>query len=162
MDSLRIDLRDAFRALVREPLYAGAVIATLALTLGASTAIFSIVNGVILRPLAYREAERLVSIREVVPTIARQYPTLPVNARHFEEWRRQVTTLSSIAQMEWRTTSLTGSGEPAQISIVRASGPLFDVLQTPVALGRPLARTDEEPDHPPVTVISTQFWEDRL
>jgi putative ABC transport system permease protein len=162
MDSLRIDFRDAARALVREPLHAGAAVATLALTLGASTAIFSIVNGVILRPLPYFEAERLISIREVVPTIVKQYPTLPANARHFEEWRRQVTSLSSIAQLEWRTTSLTGTGEPAQISVVRASGPLFDVLQTPVAFGRPLAREDEESDHPPVTVISARFWEDRL
>ncbi|HEX7138678.1 MAG TPA: ABC transporter permease [Vicinamibacterales bacterium] len=162
MDNLRIDLRDAARGIGRDPLYAGAVVATLALTLGASTAIFSIVNGVVLRPLAYREAQRLVSIREIVPTVARQYPTLPANARHFEEWRRQATTFSSIAEVEWRTTSLTGTGDPAQMAIVRASGSVFDVLQAPVALGRALTREDEQPDRPPVAVISARFWEDRL
>ena len=157
-----IDVRDALRAVRREPIYAGAVIATLALTLGASTAVFSIVNGVVLRPLAYREAQRLVSIREVVPRIARRYATSPVNARHFEEWRRQATAFASIAEVEWRTTNLTGAGDPAQVVIVRASGTVFDVLQMPVALGRPLTRDDERPDHPPVAVISQRLWEDRL
>jgi putative ABC transport system permease protein len=162
MATTLLDVRDALRAVRREPIYAGAVIATLALTLGASTAVFSIVNGVVLRPLAYREAQRLVSIREVVPRIARRYATSPVNARHFEEWRRQATAFASIAEVEWRTTNLTGAGDPAQVVIVRASGTVFDVLQMPVALGRPLARDDERPDHPPVAVISQRLWEDRL
>jgi predicted permease len=157
-----LDVRDTLRAVRREPAYAAAVIATLALTLGASTAVFSIVNGVVLRPLAYREAQRLVSIREVVPRIAGRYATHPVNARHFEEWRRQATAFASIAQVEWRTTNLTGAGEPAQVVVVRASGTVFDVLQMPVALGRPLTRDDERPDHPPVAVISQRLWEDRL
>src|SRR5947208_16166353 len=102
-----VDLRDTMRSLRRDPVYAAAVVATLALTLGASTAVFSIVNGVMLRPLAYREAQRLVSIREVVPTLTKQYPTLPVNARHFEEWRSRATTFASIAEVEWRTTNPT-------------------------------------------------------
>ena len=89
MHSAPLDFRDALRTIRRDPLYASAVIAILALTLGASTAVFSIVNGVMLRPLAYPGAGRLVSVREVVPSIAKQYPTLPANARHFEEWRRQ-------------------------------------------------------------------------
>src|SRR5881394_4284478 len=102
------------RSLRRDPLYAAALVGTLALTLGASTAVFSIVNGVVLRPLAYREAQRLVSIREVVPRNARRYATHPVNSRHFEEWRRQATSFASIAEVEWRTTNLTGAGDPAQ------------------------------------------------
>jgi predicted permease len=161
MDSVLIDFRDTVRAVRRDPLYAVAVIATLALTLGASTAVFSIVNGVLLRPLVYREAQRLVSVREIVPALA-QYPTLPVNARHFEEWRTQTTSFASMAEVEWRTTNLTGAGDPAQIVVVRASGTVFDVLQMPVALGRPLTRADERPDHPPVTVISQRLWVDRL
>jgi predicted permease len=162
MDGALLDIRDALRGLRREPLYAAAAVATLALTLGASTAVFSIVDGVLLRPLAYPEPDRLVSVREVVPRIAGQYPTLPANARHFEEWRSHTTTLASIAQVEWRTTTLTGAGEAAQVPIVRASGTIFEVLQMPVAAGRPLTRDDELPDHPPVTVITQPLWEDRL
>lgn len=162
MDSVLVDLRDAIRAVRSDPLHAAAVIVTLALTLGASTAVFSIVNGVVLRPLAYRDAQRLVSIREVVPTIARQYPTLPVNARHFEVWRNRATVFESIAEVEWRTTNLVGAGDPAQVVVVRASGSIFGVLQAPVALGRPLTRDDERPDHPAVAVITQRLWEDRL
>jgi predicted permease len=162
MDSLLIDFRDAVRALRRDALYALAVIVTLALTLGASTAVFSIVNGVVLRPLAYRDAPRLVAIREIVPNIAKRYPTLPVNARHFEEWRRQASSFESMAELDWRTTTLTGSGEPAQMRIVRASGTVFDVLRMSVALGRTLTIDDERPDHPPTAVISERLWEDRL
>jgi putative ABC transport system permease protein len=162
MQGILVDFRDTVRALRRDPLYAAAVVATLALTLGASTAVFSIVNGVVLRPLAYPEAQHLVSIREVLPTIAAQYPTLPVNARHFEEWRSRATTFAAIAAVEWRRINLTGAGDPAQVVVVRASGTVFDVLQTPVARGRPLTRTDERSDHPPVAVISQRLWEDRL
>jgi len=161
MDNVWVDVRGALRTLRRDRSYAAAVIATLALTLGASTAVFSIVNGVLLRPLAYQDASRLVSVREVLPA-AKRYPTLPANARHFEEWRRQATTFASIARIEWRTTNLTGAGDPAQIPIVRASGTLFDVLQLPVAIGRPLSAADEQTDRPAVTVISERLWEDRL
>ena len=93
MDTILVDFRDALRGLRRDPLYAAAIVATLALTLGASTAVFSIVNGVLLRPLAYPEAHRLVSMREVEARIATQYPSLPVNARHFEEWRTRRTVI---------------------------------------------------------------------
>jgi putative ABC transport system permease protein len=162
MRSLPVDFRHTIRALRGDPLYAAAVVATLALTLGASTAVFSIVNGVVLRPLAYPEPQQLVSIREVQPAVATQYPTLAVNARHFEEWRTHATTLAAMAAIDWRRTNLTGAGDPAQVAIVRTSGTLFDVLQTPVALGRPLTRADERPDLPPVAVISHRLWEDRL
>ncbi len=162
MDNLWIDLRGAVRTLRRDRLFALASIATLALTLGASTAVFSIVNGVILRPLAYREAQQLVSIREIQPALVRQYPTLPANLRHFEAWRDRATSFASIAAIDWRTTTLTGAGEPAQLSMLRASGTLFEVLQLNVALGRPLTRDDEGPDRPAVAVIAQRLWTDRL
>src|SRR5215510_10937057 len=162
MRELLYDLRDTWRGLRRDRLYAAAVIVTLALTLGASTAVFSIVNGVLLRPLPYPDAARLVSVREIVPAVARQYPSLPANAHHFEEWRSRATRFASIAQLEWRSTNLTGAGDPAQVAFVRASGTVFDVLQAPVALGRPLVRADEQPDHPLVAVISQRLWRDRL
>ena len=159
---IRDDLKFALRGLRREPLYAAAVVGTLALTLGASTAVFSIVNGVLLRPLPYHDPGQLVSIREIVPQWANHYPTLPANARHFEEWRSRTTSFASMAALDWRTTTVTGAGEPFQTTILRASGTLFDVLRTPVAVGRPLARADEQPDHPPVVVISDALWSERL
>jgi putative ABC transport system permease protein len=159
---IRDDLRLAVRAIRRDALYAAAVIGTLALTLGASTAVFSIVNGVLLRPLPYPNPGRLVSIREVVPQWAQQYPTLPANLRHVEEWRTHATSFVSIAALDWRTTNAMGAGDPFQATILRASGTLFDVLEIRVAAGRPLARSDERPDQPPVAVISHEFWAERL
>lgn len=159
---IRDDLKFAIRGVRRDRLHAAAVVGTLALTLGASTAVFSIVNGVLLRPLAYRAPGQLVSIREIVPQWANQYPTLPANARHFEHWRDRATSFSSMAALDWRTTNVSGAGDPFQATILRASGMLFDVLQTPVALGRPLQRADEQPDHPRVVVISDELWRERL
>ena len=157
-----LDLRDTWRGLRRDRLYAAAVVGTLALTLGASVAVFSIVNGVLLRPLAYPDPEALVSIREVVPGRAQRYPTLPVTLRHFDVWRNRATTLSAMAAMDWRSSTLTGAGEAAQITVLRSSGTLFDVLQIPVALGRGLSRDDESLDRPRVAVISDQVWRERL
>jgi predicted permease len=162
MRAFLLDLRDTWRGLRHDPLYAVAVVGTLALTLGASVAVFSIVNGVLLRPLAYPEPEALVSIREMVPGIAQRYPTLPVTLRHFDVWRNRATTMWAMAAMDWRTSTLTGVGEAAQVTVLRSSGTLFDVLQIPVALGRGLTRDDESMDQPRVAVISNQVWRERL
>jgi hypothetical protein len=124
--------------------------------------VFSIVNGVLLRPLAYPEGQRLVSIREVEPGIAASLLDTLGQRRHFEEWRTRATSFESIAQLEWRTTALTGAGEPMQAHIVRASGTVFDVVQMPAAVGRVLTRDDERLDHPPVAIISHALWVDRL
>ena len=156
------DLRDTWRSLRRDRLYAAAVTATLALTLGASIAVFSIVNGVLLRPLSYPEPQSLVSIREILPGIVDRYPTLPVTMRHFEIWRGRATSFTSMAAMDWRTSTLTGAGEASQVVVLRTSGTLFDVLQIPVALGRGLTRDDEGLERPRVAVISEQLWRERL
>ena len=159
---IRDDLKYAFRGLRRDLLYVAAVIGTLALTLGASTAVFSIVNGVLLQPLRYNDPGQLVSIREVVLQWSNRYPTLAANLRHFEEWRNRASTFSSIAALDWRTTNAMGAGEPFQASILRASGTVFDVLQLSVTMGRPLGRGDEGPGRPAVAVISDELWRGRL
>jgi predicted permease len=156
------DLRDAWRGLVHDRLYALTAIGTLALTLGAATAVFSIVNGVLLRPLQYPDPQALVSMREVVPGIVDRYPTLPVTPRHFDIWRNRATSFTSMAEMDWRTSTLTGAGDAVQLVVLRSSGTLFDVLQLPVALGRGLTRDDESADHPRVTVISDRLWRERF
>src|SRR5215217_7579731 len=105
-----------------ELLYAAAMVGTLGLTLGASIAVFSIVNGVLLRPLAYADPQALVSIREIVPGIAERYASLPVTMRHFDVWRGRSTSFASMAAMDWRTSTLTGTGEAAQVVVLRTSG----------------------------------------
>jgi hypothetical protein len=87
MDLTR-DLRLAARVLRREPGFTVIAILMLGLGIGANTAIFSIFDGVLLKPLAYKDPGRLVSIREVIPHIVHLYPTVPVSARHFVEFRK--------------------------------------------------------------------------
>ena len=162
MRELFYDLRDTWRGLRRDRLYALAVVGTLGLTLGASIAVFSIVNGVLLRPLGYPDAQSLVSIREILPVAADRYPTLPATMRHFDVWRDRATSFTAMAAMDWRTSTLTRVGEATQVVMLRTSGTLFDVLNTPIALGRGLTRDDESLEGPRVTVISEQLWRDRL
>jgi putative ABC transport system permease protein len=162
MSDLLFDLRDIVRGLRRDRLYAGTVIGTLALTLGASTAVFSVVDGVLLKPLEYRESQRLVSVREVVREVPARYPSLPANAHHFEEWRNHASSFASMAALDFRMSNLTGAGEPIQLSILRASGTLFDVLETHATMGRTLTRDDEQPGRPAVAVISQRLWHERF
>jgi putative ABC transport system permease protein len=162
MRELLSDLRDTFRGLRRDRLYAAAVVGTLGLTLGGSIAVFSIVNGVLLRPLSYPDPAALVSIREIVPNIVGRYPTLPTTMRHFLVWRDRAVSFDSMAAMDWRTSTLTGAGEASQVVLLRASGSLFDVLRIPMALGRGLSRDDESLERGPVVVISDALWRERL
>src|SRR5205807_177442 len=134
----------------------------LALTIGATTAVFSIVNGVLLKPLAYRESHQLVTIREIWRQFADVYPTLPVNQQHFGYWRTHAQAFESLAEYIAVPANLTGAGDAAQITLVRASGTLFDVLQVPAALGRTLTPDDERTDRADVAVITDTMWHQRL
>src|SRR6267142_2266065 len=153
MNHIALDLKDAFRALWRDLGYTATAVVTLALTIGATTATFSIVNGVLLKPLAYRESQQLVAIRDVAVELMNRFPVLPVNGRHFEEWRSQAQAFEALAEFVPLSANLTGAGDPVQIDLVRTSGGLFDVLQVPPALGRPLRADDERRDAEDVAVI---------
>jgi predicted permease len=162
MHSLLFDLRDAFRSLRRERSYAATIILTLTLTLGATTAVFSIVNGVLLKPLAYRESHRLVALSEIWRQFADRFPELPINEQHFEYWRAHAKTFESLAQYVARPANLTGSGEATQITVVHASASLFTVLEVPASIGRTFADDDERPGRPAVVVVTDRLWRQRL
>jgi putative ABC transport system permease protein len=162
MGALRFDLRDAVRGLRRDRGYALTVVFTLALTVGATTAVFSIVNGVLLEPLAYRESHRLVAVREIWRQFGARFAPLEVNEQHFEYWRAQTRSFESLAQYIALPANLTGAGDAAQIIVGRSSGSLFDVLQVQAALGRTLTRDDEPSDRPEVVVIGDGLWRRRF
>ena len=161
MGQLSFDVGDAFKSLRRSPGYTATVMATLALTIGGTTAVFSIVNGVLLKPLAYREAHQLVAVREIWREDSPSPAGLPVNENHFEYWREHAHTFSAMAQYIARPANLTGAGDAVQVTTVRASGSLFDVLQIHAATGRLLTPDDERPDRPHVAVLSDAWWRQR-
>jgi predicted permease len=159
---MRLDSHDALRGLFRDRIYSFVTVVTFALTIGATTAVFSIVNGVLLRPLAYRESHQIVSIREIHEQVAQIYPTLPVNEQHFDYWRQHAQSFDSLAQYWLRAANLSGAGEATPIGFVRASGTFFEVLQVRAEIGRTLTRDDERKDRSDVVVIGHALWRQRF
>ncbi len=156
------DLRQSFRALKREPGFAALAILTVALGIGANTAIFSIVNGTLLRPLPFAQPDRLVSIRATMPAIAQTYPTLPVSAPLFLEFREHATSFERLSAIHSGGIGLTGAGEPEQLAAARVSANLFDTLGVRPRLGRGfLPHEDQQPGHR-VAVITDSLWRRRF
>jgi predicted permease len=156
------DLRDAFRGLRRDRPYAVTVLVTLALTIGGSTAVFSIVDGVLLKPLGYPEAHRLVTIQEGWNELRLNSSGIEVNEQHFEYWRGRATTFESMAQYIVLPANLTGAGDATQIPVGRVSGSFFDVLRVQAARGRVLHPSDEPSGRPEVAVIADACWRQRF
>jgi predicted permease len=150
------------RTLTREPGFAAVTILTVALGVGANTAIFSLVNGVLLRPLPYAEPDRLVALREVVPAIADKYPTMPVSARHFTEWRARTRSFERLSATRPRSAALTGVGEPEQIDTALVSADMFSTLGVQPALGRAFATGEDSAGHDQVVVLADSLWRRRF
>ncbi len=156
------DLRYAARTLRREPGVAVVAILTVALGVGANTSIFSIVNGVLLQPLPYADPDRLVVLREVIPAMAQTYPTLPVSARHFTEWRQRTSSFERISAIAVGSAALTGVGEPEQLDLARVSADLFDTLGVRPRLGRTFASGEDQAGRDRVAVLSDSLWQRRF
>ncbi|HUQ84618.1 MAG TPA: ABC transporter permease [Gemmatimonadaceae bacterium] len=158
-DSVRKDVRIALRGLRRAPGLTAAIVLTLALGIGASTAIFSIVRGVLLRPLPYASPDRLVRIWEVSP---RGDDHNVVSVGNYADWRRRAKSFASFgAHMAPYGVSLVGDAEPARVTTADVTVSVFQVLGVQAALGRVLV-ADDERDHARVTVLSHAFWSTRF
>jgi predicted permease len=156
------DLRLAVRGLLRDRGFAAVAVLTLAVGIGANTAIFSVVNSVILQPLAYHQPERLFAVQESIPSLAHLYPALPVNARHFTEWRRQCRSFEGISIIGSATLNLTGSGEPERLEGARVSAGLFKMLGVQPALGRDFLPEEDAPGHERVVMLADSLWRRRF
>ncbi|SPE22387.1 conserved membrane hypothetical protein [Candidatus Sulfopaludibacter sp. SbA3] len=156
------DLRYALRTLLRNPGFTAVALFTLALGIGANTAIFSVFSGVLLRPLPYPDAHRLISIREVVPSMARFGPTVPVTAWHFREWRKQSHVLEQVALQNSQLYTLTSDGDPVRVAAARVSPSLFPMLGVRPVLGRTFSEDEEQPGRDSVAVISDRLWHSRF
>lgn len=146
----------------KEPAFTGTAILALALGIGANTAIFSMVNGILLRPLSYERPEQLVLIREIVPMMGRLRGSWPANPRSVDVWRNENRSLSEVAAAEPIFVDYTSTGEPRQIDGVRASANIFDVLGVPPQLGRTFVPQEDQPGRDDVIIITDSFWRDEF
>src|ERR671938_512232 len=113
MHTLWQDLHYAVRMLAKHPGFTAAAVLTLALGVGANTAIFSLVNAVLLRPLPFAEPERLVVVWEDATALG--VPRNEVAPGNFAEWRARQTTFDDLAALDWKSFALTGDGEPLKV-----------------------------------------------
>lgn len=153
------DVRECVRRLRRRPSFALTAVAVLAIGIGANTAVFSVVNSVLLRPLPYAEPDRVYSVGEMIPELVDRFPVLPANARHFLEWKR-CTCFDDVAMIDDREWNLAGAGDPERIVGARVTPNLFTLLGVPAQLGRIFVEADEYDER--VVVISDALWRSRF
>src|SRR3984893_18725790 len=123
METLLQDLRYAFRLLTKNPVFTGIAILTLALGIGANTAIFSVVNAVLLRPLAFHDASRLVLVAE-----KSKYLTISTSYPNYVDWRDQSHSFESLEATRERPTRARGRGDPERLNARRVTASLFPLL----------------------------------
>ncbi|MDQ6893656.1 MAG: ABC transporter permease [Acidobacteriota bacterium] len=158
MSSFLQDLRHAARIFRRSPGFSAIAVTTLALGIGANTAIFSIVDAVLLRPLPYPGADRLVFLRETQPEV----PDAAVSAADFDDWRSQTRSFTGIAATEYNAFTLTRRGAPDRVFGVRATANLFPLLGMAPERGRTFASASEVPGADNEIVASHAFWSSKL
>ena len=134
MDSIIKDLQYGLRGLLKHPGFAAIAVITLALGIGANTAMFSVINGVLLRPLPYHQPERLVTIWEESPE--RGMYQMPVSFANMSEWINQSQSFDQISAYTFEDLNLTGTGEPVRLNAVRASANLFSLVGATPMFGR--------------------------
>jgi putative ABC transport system permease protein len=155
-DRWKLDARVALRTLAARPWATLAILLLLALGIGATTAVYSIVRGVLLRPLPYPEPDRLVTLLE--RNESKGFPRFSVAGPVFQEWATRSHTVGRMTYYLTGSGALTGEGEPEVIPVAYVSGEFFEVLNLPPLLGRTLLPDDCRDGQENVAVLSEGFW----
>jgi len=158
MRSILQDVRYALRQLRNSPGFTLTAVLTLALGIGATTAIFTLVYDVMLRPLPFLHAARLVVMEEQVAEFRDIYPKLPMSANHFVNWQRNSRSFQSMAVMKEDSVPLGMGGHPLQVEVVSATPGIFSVLSMTPQLGRPFTTQEAEPGRDRVVVLMNDLW----
>jgi len=159
MNTLWQDLRYGARMLMKKPGFTIVAIITLALGTGVNTAIFSLVNAVLLKPLPFHEPERLVMLWEEASAIG--FPRDDVAAANFVDWKAQQSTFDDLATLDWRNFDLTGDGEPLKVTAYGVTANLFPLLGVQPTLGRNFSDEEDRPGAAKVTILSYGLWQRR-
>ena len=158
-ESLTQDIRYGARMLAKHKAFTAVAVVTLALGIGANTAIFSVVNELLLRPLPFRDADRVVMVWEVSPEGRHQNSASRANYR---AWHDQSSSFDSMAAFSDQRLNLTGTGEPEELSVQFGRPELFKVLGVEPLLGRTFSPDDDGPGKPAVAVLSYGLWQRRF
>jgi len=141
--------------MLRTPGFTAIAVLALALGIGANTAIFSVVNSVLLRPLPYKDSQRLVHVHRVQPPIERG----PISRPDFFAWREQQQVFSDIGAYDYQTLNLTGTDQAERIVGARVTGNFFGLFGVAPAAGRYFDQSDDQPGSARVAVISYSLWQ---
>ncbi len=157
MDDLLQDLRYSFRRLIKSPGFSLIVVTTLALGIGANSAIFSAVNAILLRPLPYPEPSRLVTINHYYPTL--NDLKAPISAPGFRDYQQRTRSFASMAVESNWNANLTGVGDPVRLQGSRVTGRLFETLGVPALIGRTVQPGEDSTGRDHVVVLSYGLWQ---
>src|SRR5262245_44742796 len=151
------DLRYGARMLVKTPSFTLIALLTLALSIGANTATFSVVNGVLLRPLPYKEPQRLVRVYSEFPTM--NLRKFRISSPEFLDIQREAKSWESIGAWSAGGVNISSTGEPLRVTSTRATHSLIDALSVQPMLGRNFTPEEEKPNGPNATIISHGLWQ---
>jgi predicted permease len=157
-EALLKDLRYSFRIFRQSPGFAAAAVAALALGIGANTAIFSVVSAVLLKPVAIKDADRVVMFMNTSP----QGSGPAASPAKFQHYRNQTAVVQDVSAFRTSVVNLTGGSFPEQLRGANVSADFFQLLGAPVARGRTFSADEDRPNGPPVVVISGSLWQRRF
>ena len=157
METVARDIRHAFRNLIRTPGFAIVTILTLALGIGANSAIFSVLNAVILRPLGYPQPDHLVYISSQFPL--QGFDQFWISPPEFFDFRERVQSFASVGAFASGQSNLTAADRPRRVVTILASADLFQTLDVKPFIGRTFDETETRPNGPPVAVLSYEVWQ---
>jgi putative ABC transport system permease protein len=153
------DLKFAFRQLLKNPGFTIAAVVTLALGLGANTAIFSVVNAVLLKPLPYHDPDRIMLIWADNPTYNLGIHELPPSQHDLTDWRSQAHSFEQIAAFSSATIDLNRKEDSLRLGAVKVTANLFSTLGIQPLLGRTFSVEEEQPGRDKVVVLSHALWQ---
>jgi putative ABC transport system permease protein len=160
MTSSGHDLRYALRLLRQQPGFTAIALLTLALGIGATTAIFSVVNAVVLQPLPFAQSDRLIILFE--NNLQRGWPTFSVAPANFVDWARQSRTFQSMMAMTAGTAAIVANGRAEQVPATNASAEIFTVFRAVPIRGRAFVAGDDAPGAPAIAVMGHGLWQRRF
>src|SRR6478672_4966907 len=158
---MRNELRYAIRGLLRDRVFALMIVLSLAVGIGANTAIFSLINGVLLRPPDFPHPERLVALTQWAPKLLKAYPALPVNIAIYAEWRKRVAGFEQVGIARASVFNLTGSGQPEQLRGALVSSTIFPVFGVQPRLGRGFTEREDQSGSDQVVILADSLWRRR-